>query len=214
MGASSSLLPVVASTTPEADPTGEPGTSAWQQRWLRNRRVAAAALIGASAMAAVVWLGRVGVEQQPGLSVPASFAASDSDRSRQSVKDSSFAVEAEPTEGPRAAQHLAIDTTPSNDSNVESAAPTAPPFDGASAREALRRAGGVARACKRPGFAEELAVVVTVTFAPTGRVTTATVVGGPDVRTAAGRCIVRAFRAARTQAFAGSPVTVRTTVRF
>ena len=51
---------------------------------------------------------------------------------------------------------------------------------------------------------------VSVTFAPSGRVTTATVDGGPFVGTAVGGCIARALRSASVAPFEGAPVTVHT----
>ncbi len=54
---------------------------------------------------------------------------------------------------------------------------------------------------------------VSVTFAPSGRVTTATVDGGPFVGTAVGGCIARALRSASVGPFDGAPVTVRSSVR-
>ncbi|MEP7119530.1 MAG: hypothetical protein ABJE95_01420 [Byssovorax sp.] len=54
---------------------------------------------------------------------------------------------------------------------------------------------------------------VSVTFAPSGRVTTATVDGGPFVGTAVGGCIARALRGATVARFDGAPVTVHSSVR-
>jgi hypothetical protein len=54
---------------------------------------------------------------------------------------------------------------------------------------------------------------VSVTFAPSGRVTTATVDGGPFVGTAVGGCIARALRSASVGPFDGAPVTVHSSVR-
>jgi hypothetical protein len=53
---------------------------------------------------------------------------------------------------------------------------------------------------------------VSVTFAPSGRVTTATVDGGPFVGTAVGGCIARALRSATVGPFDGAPVTVHSSV--
>jgi hypothetical protein len=54
---------------------------------------------------------------------------------------------------------------------------------------------------------------VSVTFAPSGRVTTATVDGGPFAGTAIGGCIARALRSASVGQFDGTPVTVHSSVR-
>jgi hypothetical protein len=49
---------------------------------------------------------------------------------------------------------------------------------------------------------------VQVTFAPSGRVTSATVMGPPFAGTAVGGCVAGAFRRAKVPAFSGNPVTV------
>ena len=53
---------------------------------------------------------------------------------------------------------------------------------------------------------------VSVTFAPSGRVTNSQVIGGPYIGSAAGGCIARAFRSAQVPAFDGDPVTVQKAV--
>ena len=53
---------------------------------------------------------------------------------------------------------------------------------------------------------------VTITFAPSGRVTTALVAGPPFACTPTGGCVASTLRGARVPAFAGDPVTVRKTV--
>lgn len=88
----------------------------------------------------------------------------------------------------------------------------APPFSRDSARAALSAAAGAAQSCRASGAASTRAVV-SVTFAPSGRATTAVVSGGSYAGTRAGSCIAQAFRRARVSPFAGSPVTVRKTVR-
>jgi hypothetical protein len=56
-------------------------------------------------------------------------------------------------------------------------------------------------------------VPVSVTFAPSGRVTSARINGGPLVGTPAGGCLAAALRGASVPAFAGEAVTVNTSVR-
>jgi predicted Zn finger-like uncharacterized protein len=86
-------------------------------------------------------------------------------------------------------------------------ASTAPPFSKASAISALTGAAGSAGGCKKPGGPTGTGKVQ-VTFAPSGRVTTATVMGAPFAGTAVGGCVAGAFRRAKVPAFSGNPVTV------
>jgi hypothetical protein len=88
----------------------------------------------------------------------------------------------------------------------------APPqvaFNRASAAIAIAsmslRAGG----CK-PADMGSTAVPVTVTFAPSGQATRATVDGGPLAGSGVGRCVAQLLRSARARPFDGPPVTVST----
>jgi hypothetical protein len=92
--------------------------------------------------------------------------------------------------------------------------PTAAPggeFDKAAAAAALGGAVGQASGCKSAGDPSGVAKV-SVTFAPSGRVTQALVLGPPFAGTATGGCIARAFRTASVPSFAGDPQTVTKTV--
>ena len=82
-----------------------------------------------------------------------------------------------------------------------------PPFDKGAARAALSSAAASVAGCKRPGGPTGRGRA-TVTFAPSGRVTTANVSGGEYGGSAVGGCIAGIFRRARVPAFSGSPVTV------
>jgi hypothetical protein len=96
---------------------------------------------------------------------------------------------------------------------VATAAPAKPEeaagadFDVSAARAALAVAAGKASGCKQPddpgGGAK-----VSVTFAPSGRVTSARVTGPPFQGTPTGGCIASAFRGATVPPFGGSSVTV------
>jgi predicted Zn finger-like uncharacterized protein len=105
--------------------------------------------------------------------------------------------------------HTAAATTAKK--TEEPAAPagasTAPPFSKASAISALGGAAGSAGGCKKPGGPTGVGKVQ-VTFAPSGRVTSATVMGAPFAGTAVGGCVAGAFRRAKVPAFSGNPVTV------
>jgi hypothetical protein len=73
--------------------------------------------------------------------------------------------------------------------------------------KAVRATGG----CGAPDGAR--AVPVRVVFAPDGRVSTASVQGGPLLGTAAGSCVATALYSARIPPFEGSSVSIVTTVR-
>ena len=83
----------------------------------------------------------------------------------------------------------------------------AQPFSKASAISALTAAASSAGSCKKPGGPTGPGKA-TVTFAPSGRVTTATVAGGSYPGTAVGGCVASAFRRAHVPPFSGSSVTV------
>lgn len=87
------------------------------------------------------------------------------------------------------------------------AASTAPPFSKASAISALGAAAGSAGGCKKAGGPTGVGKVQ-VTFAPSGRVTTASVMGPPFAGTAVGGCVASAFKRAKVPAFSGNAVTV------
>ena len=79
-------------------------------------------------------------------------------------------------------------------------------FSRSAARGALSSAAGAASGCKRPGGPTGRGRV-SVTFAPSGRATTATV-GPPFAGTKVGSCAAAAFRRASVPPFSGGPVTV------
>lgn len=83
----------------------------------------------------------------------------------------------------------------------------APPFSKASAISALTAAANSAGSCKKPGGPTGPGKA-TVTFAPSGRVTTATVAGGSYAGTGVGGCVASVFRRAHVPPFSGSAVTV------
>ncbi len=84
-------------------------------------------------------------------------------------------------------------------------------FDAAAARASLGAAAGAAAGCRKADDPSGTARV-TITFAPSGRVTSAVVSGPPFAGTATGGCIASAMRSARVPPFSGSPVTVGKTV--
>ncbi|MES1184749.1 MAG: zinc-ribbon domain-containing protein [Myxococcales bacterium] len=103
--------------------------------------------------------------------------------------------------------HAAAGSTAKQEEPAAPGPSTAPPFSKASAISALGGASGSAGGCKKAGGPTGVGKVQ-VTFAPSGRVTSATVMGPPFAGTAVGGCVASAFRRAKVPAFSGNPVTV------
>ncbi len=80
-------------------------------------------------------------------------------------------------------------------------------FDKAAAKAALASAASRAAGCK-PADDPGGGAKVSITFAPSGRVTTSRVTGPPYQGTTIGGCIAAAFRSASVPPFDGAPVTV------
>jgi hypothetical protein len=111
-------------------------------------------------------------------------------------------------EKPKPAEKPIASATPAE--KPAEAAPGAE-FDRAAASAALSAAAGQASACRKEGDPTGSAAVV-VTFAPSGRVTSANVNGPPFAGTATGGCIAAAMRRAKVPPFSGAHVTVGKTV--
>lgn len=107
----------------------------------------------------------------------------------------------------KAATGHATTTAVKKEEPEPAAASNAPPFSKASAISALGSSASAAGSCKKPGGPTGVGKVQ-VTFAPSGRVTSATVMGPPFAGTAVGGCVAGAFRRAKVPAFSGNPVTV------
>jgi hypothetical protein len=84
-------------------------------------------------------------------------------------------------------------------------------FDVSKAQGSLASATGAASTCNDASGPSGMARV-SITFAPSGRVTQAVVDGPPFAGTPLGSCIASKFRAASVPAFRGGPVTVKQTV--
>ncbi len=96
----------------------------------------------------------------------------------------------------------------SNKSSKEAATKAPPPpFSTAAAKASLSSAASSAKGCASAGGPSGRGKVQ-VTFATSGRVTSANVVSGPFGGTSVGGCVARKFRGARVPAFSGGPVTV------
>lgn len=99
--------------------------------------------------------------------------------------------------------------TPADDAKAAeppTEAAAAPPFDRAAAVQALGGAAGSAQSCKMLGGPTGSGQA-TVTFAPSGRVTSASV-SGDFAGSSVGSCVAKLFRSARVPAFSGDAVTV------
>jgi hypothetical protein len=84
-------------------------------------------------------------------------------------------------------------------------------FDKSAAASAIAARKGSAAGCKQEGGPTGHAKV-SITFAPSGRVTTANIAGPPFAGTPVGGCVASKFRSATVPPFSGGPVTVHTTV--
>lgn len=107
-------------------------------------------------------------------------------------------------------------TTPEPTSTKPPEPPKPPPggggeFNKSAAKASIGALKGAAQGCKQPGGPQGHAKVA-ITFAPTGRVTVATVVGPPFAGTPVGGCIASVFRGASVPPFSGANVTVQTSV--
>lgn len=77
----------------------------------------------------------------------------------------------------------------------------------AAVKAALSQAAAAAASCKKPNGPTGKGKA-TVTFATSGRVTSANVIGGTFGGNSVGGCVARVFRSAKVPPFSGSPVTV------
>jgi hypothetical protein len=110
-----------------------------------------------------------------------------------------------------------VDAEPQADDATTDKAPGAeaqalPPFDAAAAKQALGTSALQASSCRRGDDPTGTAEVI-ITFAPSGRVTSANVTGAPYGGTPTGGCIASTLRRAQVPAFSGKHVTVRKLVK-
>jgi hypothetical protein len=114
--------------------------------------------------------------------------------------------------------HPTAASTPAAPATTTAAPTAAPPaaaggeFNRDAARGALNSAAGAALGCGKPDGPKGVARV-SITFAPSGRVTQALVNGPPFAGTPVGGCIAATFRRATVPAFSGAPVSVTKTVQ-
>lgn len=103
-------------------------------------------------------------------------------------------------------------TTPAVVTPPPAAAAAGAEFNKDAARTALSSAASSALGCGKSDGPKGVAKV-SITFAPSGRVTTATVNGPPFSGTPTGGCIAATFRRATVPPFSGAPVSVSKTVQ-
>ncbi|HET9953322.1 MAG TPA: hypothetical protein VFQ61_02400 [Polyangiaceae bacterium] len=122
----------------------------------------------------------------------------------------------QPRNGTRSVSSLAPNkaSTPGNSPTKLAPAPdegASSAFDAAAANAALTGTAAKAGACRQADDPSGVAVV-TITFAPSGRVTSATISGPPFAGTKTGSCIASTLRSTRVPAYEGEFITVRKTV--
>lgn len=141
---------------------------------------------------------------------PTTEASAQPEDTTASTKQSSRSSNTESHSSPPSNPAIARPTPDTPEPPAEKKEPeqsNAPPFNTDAAKAALSTAASNAAACKSSDGPTGSGKVQ-VTFAPSGRVTTATVVSGPFGGTSVGGCVARAFRQARVPAFSGDSQTV------
>lgn len=135
-------------------------------------------------------------------------AASDEKKPEEPTKTEPAKSESTKSEATKSTSHATGAVATKKEEPPPAAGPsTAPPFSKASAISALGAASSSAGSCKKGGGPTGVGKVQ-VTFAPSGKVTSATVMGPPFAGTAVGGCVANAFRRAKVPAFSGNAVTV------
>lgn len=120
----------------------------------------------------------------------------------------------------KAGEGTALDEAPADangtlaDDSAENEGPELAPFDRDAAAKAVEEARLVALSCRTGADDPYGSARVELTFAPSGKATSAVVTGRPFAGTQIGSCIATRFRTAHIPAFAGDYVTVSKTVTF
>ncbi len=116
-----------------------------------------------------------------------------------------------PSEKPAETAEPALPKVPVEIHNAPPPAAAGTEFDKSAAVAALKGAAAQASSCRKDGDPSGTAVL-TITFAPSGRVTSAAIQGPPFAGTPTGGCIANTMRHASIPAFDGDRVTVTKTV--
>jgi len=135
-------------------------------------------------------------------------------RAQQQVTPSKEAKASEPPDQPSAPEQARPAPAPQPAPKPQPTAKSnegAPPFDQAAAVAALNAVVAQASGCRQEGDPTGTARVV-VTFAPSGRVTSANLSGPPFAGTRTGGCIASTMRRAKVPPFSGEHVTVAKSV--
>jgi hypothetical protein len=127
------------------------------------------------------------------------------------IEKPTVAVEPAPAEERPALEKPATPSEPIEVHNAPPPAADGTEFDRAAARNALASAAAQASACRKDGDPSGTATI-TITFAPSGRITSANLQGPPFAGTATGGCIANTMRHATVPAFSGEHVTVTKTI--
>lgn len=149
----------------------------------------------------------------PSTPVPSSAKDPKLEQSAQSAAVSAASESPKHAE-PEAPSTPIADGSATNDAEMatteaEAAVPTQlPPFDAQAAKSALTAGALSASSCRKGDDPRGTAEVI-VTFAPSGRITSANVNGAPYGGTATGGCVAATLRSATVPPFAGNHVTVR-----
>jgi predicted Zn finger-like uncharacterized protein len=139
---------------------------------------------------------------------PASPSAPTADKPEPSKPESAKPEPSKPeTPKPTTKEEPKPEPTPAREPSGEPAGP----FDRSAAAAALTSSAAQASSCRKDGDPSGVASVV-VTFAPSGRVTSANISGPPFAGTPTGGCIAAALRKSRIPPFEGDRVTVSKTV--
>jgi hypothetical protein len=120
-------------------------------------------------------------------------------------------TEAKPTEA-KPAEEKPAEAKPAEEKPAEPAATGAGPFQPDAAKAALAASAAQASGCRKGDDPAGSAVVI-ITFATSGRVTSANVNGPPFAGTATGGCIAAAMRKTKVPPFDGDRITVSKTVQ-
>lgn len=137
--------------------------------------------------------------------------ANESAKEKPSAKPSSAAEPKPASNGATEASHVTPSTPKAPITPRPEPAAAGTPFDRGAAASALASAAAQASACRKDGDPSGVANV-TLTFAPSGRVTTAKLSGPPFAGTATGGCIASTLRHAKIPPFDGDMVTVSKTI--
>jgi hypothetical protein len=124
-------------------------------------------------------------------------------------KDGNGAQGLKPSQGPDGEEKA--DAAETSGGQPEAPKPTLPPFNADAAKAALGAAANQASGCRK-GDEPTGSAEVLITFAPSGRVTSANVSSGPFAGSSTGGCVASTLRRAKVPPFSGNHVTVRKVV--